>query len=241
MVIIGRLLRLENWRLETRDWRLIERQDDILLLAQRRKMYTSKLYREEDRRKIIEFLKQNEFAIVVAYDGEKPTASHLLVEVFEESERIFINGHMSRANLLWKTFERDADVLTIFHGAHTYISPTWYNHVNVPTWNYQAVHVYGKPRIIEDYDEAFQILKGLTRRHEETSHYSLESLPQDFVKKQIKGIVAFQIEVTRFDANYKLSQNRDDEDYRNIVAKLEEREDDMSHGVAEAMRNNRQE
>ncbi len=203
-------------------------------------MYTPKLYREEDRAKIIEFLKQNEFAILVTYDGEKPTASHLLVEVFEEGERIFINGHMSRANPLWKTFEKNAETLTIFHGPHTYISPTWYNHVNVPTWNYQAVHVYGKTRIVEDYDEAYHILKRLTDRHETTAHYKIETLPQDFVAKEIKGVVAFQIEVTRFDANYKLSQNRDNEDYQNIIANLEGREDEMSHGVAEAMRNKRQ-
>ncbi|MFN8402242.1 MAG: FMN-binding negative transcriptional regulator [Anaerolineales bacterium] len=199
-------------------------------------MYTSKLYREEDRAKIIEFMRQNEFAVVVSYDGGKPTASHLLVEVFEEGERIFINGHMSRVNPLWKTFERDEEVLTIFHGPHTYISPTWYNHVNVPTWNYQAVHVYGKTRIVEDYDEAYQILKRLVDRHETASHYKMETLPQDFVAKEIKGIVAFQIEVTRIEANYKLSQNRNDEDYRNIVAQLDAREDEMSHGVADAMK-----
>ena len=203
-------------------------------------MYTPKLYREEDREKIIEFMRQNEFAVLVAYDGEKPTASHLLVEVFEEGGRIFINGHMSRVNPLWKTFEKNAEVLAIFHGPHTYISPTWYNHVNVPTWNYQAVHVYGKLRIVEDYDEAYQILKRLTDRHETASHYKLETLPQDFVAKEIKGIVAFQIEVTKIEANYKLSQNRNDEDYQNIVEMLEEREDEMSHEVAEAMKSNRQ-
>ena len=203
-------------------------------------MYTPKLYREEDRAKIIKFLRQNEFAILVTYDGEKQTASHLLVEIFEEGEKLFINGHMSRANPLWKTFEKNAEVLAIFHGPHTYISPTWYNHVNVPTWNYQAVHVYGKLRIVEDYDEAYQILKRLTDRHETASHYKLETLPQDFVAKEIKGIVAFQIEVTKIEANYKLSQNRNDEDYQNIVEMLEEREDEMSHEVAEAMKSNRQ-
>ena len=203
-------------------------------------MYTPKLYREEDREKIIEFMRQNEFVVLVTYDGEKPTASHLLVEIFEEGEKLFINGHMSRANPLWKTFEKNAEVLAIFHGPHTYISPTWYNHVNVPTWNYQAVHVYGKLRIVEDYDEAYQILKRLTDRHETASHYKLETLPQDFVAKEIKGIVAFQIEVTKIEANYKLSQNRNDEDYQNIVERLEEREDEMSHEVAEAMKSNRQ-
>ncbi len=202
-------------------------------------MYTPKLYREEDRAKIIEFMRQNEFAILVTYDGDKPTASHLLVEIFEDGERLFINGHMSRANPLWKTFEMNAEVLVIFHGPHTYISPTWYNHVNVPTWNYQAAHVYGKPRIIENYNEAYQLLKRLTDRHEMTNHYKLETLPLDFVEKEIKGIVAFQIEVTKIEANYKLSQNRNDEDYRNIVAKLDAREDEMSHGVAEAMKEKR--
>lgn len=202
-------------------------------------MYTPKLYREEDRAKIVEFMRQNEFAILVTYDGEKPTASHLLVEVFEEGEQIFINGHMSRTNPLWKTFEENEEVLTIFHGPHTYISPTWYNHVNVPTWNYQAVHVYGKPRIVEEHDEAYQILKRLVDRYEAASHYKMETLPQDFVAKEIKGIAAFQIEATRIEANYKLSQNRNDEDYRNIVVQLEAREDEMSHGVAEAMKKQR--
>ena len=202
-------------------------------------MYISKLYREEDREKILEFIRQNEFATLVTYDGEKPTASHLLMEVMEDGEQLFVNGHMSKANPLWKTFEKNAEVLVIFQGAHTYISPTWYNHVNVPTWNYQAVHVYGSPRIISDHDETYNLLEKLIERHEAKSQYKLETLPQDFVEKEMKGIVAFQIEVTRIEANYKLSQNRDDEDYHNVIARLNERDDEMSHGVAEAMKSQR--
>jgi transcriptional regulator len=199
-------------------------------------MHIPKLYREEDREKVLEFLRQNEFATLVTYDGEKPTASHLLMEVVEDGEKLFVNGHMSRANPLWKTFDKNPEVLVIFQGPHTYISPTWYNHVNVPTWNYQAVHVYGKPRIVTEDDEARTLLKGLIARHEANSQYRLETLPQDFVEKEIKGIVAVQIEVTRIEANYKLSQNRGDEDYHNIVKRLEERTDELSHGVAQAMR-----
>lgn len=202
-------------------------------------MYTPKLYREEDSNKILEFLQQNEFATVVCYDGERPVASHLLVEALEEGEKLFINGHMSKANPLWKTFEKNAEVLVIFQGAHTYISPTWYNHVNVPTWNYQSVHVYGAPRIITDHDEAYSLLKRLIARHEMESHYNMETLPQDFVEKEMKGIIAFQVDATRLDANYKLSQNRNDEDYQNIISKLEERTDDLSHDVAGAMKKQR--
>ena len=106
------------------------------------------------------------------------------------------------------------------HGAALLVGDrtmTWYNHVNVPTWNYQSVHVYGKPRIITEYDEAYDVLKRLVNRYETGSHYNMETLPQDFVEKEIKGIVAFQIEVTRVEANYKLSQNRKDEDHANII------------------------
>ena len=202
-------------------------------------MYTPKLYREEDRVKILEFLRQNEFATLVTYDGEKPTASHLLMEVVEDGEQLFVNGHMSKVNPLWKTLENNPEVLVIFQGPHTYISPTWYNHVNVPTWNYQAVHVYGSPRIISERDETYALLSRLVSRHEGGTKYRLETLPRDFVEREMKGIVAFQIEVARIEANYKLSQNRDDEDYHNIVSHLEEREDEISHGVAEAMKKQR--
>jgi len=201
-------------------------------------MYISKLYREENREKILEFLQQNDFATLVSYGGERPVASHLLVEVIEEGEKLFVNGHMSKANSLWKTFESDREVLVIFQGALTYISPTWYNHVNVPTWNYQSVHVYGKPRTLEQ-NEAYSVLKRLIDRYEKNSPYSMETLPPDFVEKEMKGIVAFQIEAARIDANYKLSQNRNDEDYQSIVTHLEERTDELSHGVADAMKGNR--
>ena len=172
---------------------------------------------------------------MVTYDGEKPAASHLLTEVVEDGENLLINGHMAKANPLWKTFEKNPEVLLIFHGPHTYISPTWYNHINVPTWNYQAVHVYGQPRIVTDPEEFHAILSRLVARHETGSSYRLESLPPDFVANNMKGIVGFQIEVTRIEANYKLSQNRDDADYQNIVQQLHSREDEMSHQLAEAM------
>jgi len=203
-------------------------------------MYISKLYREEDRTKIVEFLKQNEFATLVTYDRVKPVASHLLMEVIEDGDKLLINGHMSKANPLWKTFEKNPEVLVIFQGPHTYISPTWYNHVNVPTWNYQSVHVYGNPRILTDREEIYEMLSRLIARNEGNPSYRMETLPPDFVEKEMKGIVAFQVDVTRIEANYKLSQNRDDESYRSIVSHLDEREDEMSHGVAEAMRKQRQ-
>lgn len=161
------------------------------------------------------------------------------MEVVEDGERVNIYSHMSRANPLWKLFESDREVLVIFQGPHTYISATWYDHVNVPTWNYISVHAYGRPSLVIDHDEMYALLSRLVERHEVDHTYRMETLPQDFVEKEMKGIAAFKIEVTRMEAAFKLSQNRNNTDYQNIIIELEKRADELSTQVAQAMRKNR--
>ncbi len=201
-------------------------------------MYIPAQFREDDHQKIIAFLKQNNFPAIVSYDGAKPIATHAPVEITEdENGKMIIYGHFSRANPQWKTFGQQ-QILLIFQGAHTYISARWYNHVNVPTWNYLMVHVYGTVRMIEG-DELYALLSRLVRQHESTSSYRLESLPQDFVQKEMKGVVGFAIDVTLIEAGYKLSQNRNDEDYENIARQLDKRSDENSAKVARAMREKR--
>jgi transcriptional regulator len=202
-------------------------------------MYSPKLYREEDRQKILEFIRQNDFATLVLFDGEKPVASHLMLEVIEDGEQVNIYSHMSRANPLWKLFESNRAALVIFQGPHTYISATWYDHVNVPTWNYISVHAYGHPSLVTDHDEMCRLFSRLVERHESHSEYRVETLPQDFVEKEMKGIAAFKIEVARLEAAFKLSQNRNDTDHQNIVIELEKRADELSAQVAQAMRKKR--
>ncbi len=201
-------------------------------------MYTPKLYREEDREKIIEFLKQNNFPVVVSHDGEELVATHLPVEIIAgEGDALTILGHMSRANPQWKSFG-EQEVLLIFQGAHTYISPRWYNHVNVPTWNYMMVHIYGRVQAVEG-EELHLLLSQLVGSHEAGTSYRLENLPEDFVQKEMKGVFGFALNVTRIDAGYKLSQNRDDEDHENIICELEKRGDENSKEVAKGMQEKR--
>jgi transcriptional regulator len=202
-------------------------------------LYIPTLYREEDREKILAFLKQNNFPAIVSFDGEKPIATHAPVEVAEdENGKVTIYAHISRANPQWKTFG-EQEILLIFQGAHTYISPRWYNHVNVPTWNYMMIHVYGNVRLLQG-DELFALFSRLVHNHETNTQYSLESLPQGFVQKEMKGTVGFAIDVTRIEAGYKLSQNRNDEDHENIVRELDNRKDEVSVKVARAMREKRE-
>ena len=182
------------------------------------RVYIPKLYREGDRETILSFLRQNDFPALVTYDGQKPVATHLPVEVIEGKEGMTVYGHMARANPQWKSFDGQ-EALLIFQGPHTYISPRWYNHINVPTWNYMIIHVYGKVREVEG-DELYSLLSRLVKKHEPDTSYRLEGLPPDFVEKEIRGVAGFAMDVRRIEAAYKLSQNRNDEDYENVIREL---------------------
>jgi len=199
-------------------------------------MYIPKHHHETDEAVLEAFIREHAFGVVVAYDGHAPTASHIPLELAHNPEgQRWLIGHVARANPLWRALKPEAEVLVIFSGPHTYISPRWYNHVNVPTWNYQAVHVYGKPHLLAEPEEARAALKRLVDRYEAGGLYRLDDLPPDLVRRQLNGIVAFRIAVERIEASFKLSQNRDDADQANIIAELLKRDDPDSHAIAELM------
>jgi transcriptional regulator len=203
-------------------------------------MYVSHAYREEDLTKVADFLREHDFATLVLTQDGLPVASHLLTEFETPPDGTWlVNGHMARANKLWKAFDTGQEVLLIFGGPNTYISPTWYNHLNVPTWNYIAVHLYGTPRVMDGGPELNDILSRLIKRYETRSDYRMENLPPDFREKEMRGAVGFQVKVTRVDANFKLSQNRNDEDHASILRQLEARGDEQSVAIAKEMKKNR--
>jgi len=201
-------------------------------------MYIPKLFREQEKDIILDFLQKNNFAAIVSFDGEKIVATHLPTEVVEEENGgLTIFSHMARSNPQWKSFSGQ-EVLLIFQGPNTYISPRWYGHVNVPTWNYTIIHLYGYVREIEGA-ELHSLLSRLVRNHESQTNYRLETLPPDFVSREMAGVYGFAVSVDRMDAGYKLSQNRNDADHHNIVTELEKRGDENSVQIAAAMRVNR--
>ena len=207
-------------------------------------MYVPGHFRETDQRAIDAFIRRHDFATLVSWDGERPVASHLLLEFERRGEgSACLYGHMSRANPQWKSFDGEREVLAIFSGAHSYVSAGWYGHVNVPTWNYQAAHVYGIPRVVTDSGELKAMLKRLVDRHESeqgaTPPYRMEALPGEFVDKELRGIAGFKIQVTRVEVAFKLSQNRNERDHSNVIAELEKRGDDASVAIARAMRETR--
>lgn len=207
-------------------------------------MYLPKYYRETDGAKIAQFIRQNSLATLVSCDRQLPVATHLPLELVEgEHGERFLNGHFARANEQWRTFETGIEVLAIFAGPDAYVSARWYNHVNVPTWNYMVVHAYGKPRLVTDHDELYAMLKSMVDNYEANAvtaqPYKLENLPPDFVEKEMRGIVGFQIKINRLDAKFKLSQNRRQPDYDNVIAELQRSADRSSREIAQAMLANR--
>lgn len=143
---------------------------------------------------------------------------------------------MAYGNPQWRTFETAEDVLVIFQGPHSYISSSWYEHENVPTWNYQAVHVYGKAVILTE-DELKQDLTWLLQKYEKHRKNPVlwENLSPQLLEKELKGIVGFKIKIQEVQAVDKLSQNRNEADYQNIIHKLYEEKTMNSHQVAKVM------
>lgn len=200
-------------------------------------MYVPKLYSVTDEAVINDFIRQNNFAVVVSADENNvPVATHLPLElmVTATGERR-LAGHFAKADAHWRALTPEKTVLVIFSGPHTYISPRWYDHPNVPTWNYMTVHAYGHARLIEDEAEVLAHLTRMVSRYEaQPSTYKLEKQPPKVIQ-QVQGVAAFELAVTRVEAKFKLSQNRRTGDYANIITQLKLRGDALSHQVAEAM------
>lgn len=200
-------------------------------------MYIPELYKNENADEIKNFIKNNSFGILVNQTDGKLWGTHIPLELetnFQEKEVLF--GHLSKENPQGKSFENNNEVLAIFNGPHAYISSSWYDHENVPTWNYIAVHVYGKVRIIEGEEMLFA-MKKLVDKYESASKnpVRIENLSAETMN-QIKGITAFEIEITEIQAVKKLSQNRDDKNHNTIISELEKRNDGNSCAIAKAMK-----
>jgi len=200
-------------------------------------MYVPKKFEAPSLEAVEQFVKENGFATLVGFDKGIPIATHTPLMISEDSDgdRKLV-GHISAANPQVKCFDGTQEMMAVFMEHHTYISSSWYDHVNVPTWNYIGVHIYGKVSKIEG-DDLYKFLDDLTKKYEGDSPtaFKVESMPKDMLHREMKGIVGFEMEVTNVEASYKLSQNRDDKNYFEIIKKLEERGDEFSLKIAAEM------
>lgn len=198
-------------------------------------MYIPAANRVDDKTRINSFIQANGFATVVTQTNGRLCASHLPV-LFDEAEKGHgvLRSHMARANEQWRHFESSEEVLCIFHGPHSYISPSSYvMQETVPTWNYAVVHVYGLAKIVEDAALLRQIVTDTTTKYE--SHRPIPwkiTLPEAALAAMLNAIVGFTVQITKIEAKFKLGQNRSQADQSGMLRDLLASPDPASQQLA---------
>lgn len=203
-------------------------------------MYIPKAFEVKDKDKIFNFVKDNSFGILFSQDGSQPFATHLPFLLEEKSgENSILTSHMAKSNPHWKTLN-NKEVLVVFSGPHSYISPIWYQEPNtVSTWNYVAVHIYGKVKIIENEKRLLEILEQTVRFYEGKYGEDAEMPKNDpFIQGLMKGIVGFELEINRIEGKWKLNQNHSIERQFNTIEGLRKTSDQNANAIANLMEEN---
>ncbi|WP_159637101.1 FMN-binding negative transcriptional regulator [Sphingobacterium composti Ten et al. 2007 non Yoo et al. 2007] len=199
-------------------------------------MYIPKINKVEDRGEILSFMKRFSFATIITSKNNYPVATHLPFVVEERRDDIFLISHFAKANPHWEDIEEN-EVLVIFTEPHAYISTDNYEkETNVPTWNYMAIHTYGKGKIVSD-DKKYDAVKAMILSFDSSYQKQWENLAIDYKEKMMNGIVAFEIEVTNIEAKFKLSQNRSIREKQNIIQSLSNSNNTSENLIADYMRN----
>ncbi|MCB2407285.1 FMN-binding negative transcriptional regulator [Hymenobacter lucidus] len=171
-------------------------------------MYIPANFQLTDQAQAVAFMQRYSFATLVSIDQQLPIASHLPFSVAAEGSRVRLTSHLARANPQWKSWAGQ-DVLVIFTEPHAYISPSLYDkRESVPTWDYIAVHAYGQVRPLDSEADTARALQQLIATYEPAYQAQWDSLPESYKVGMMRGIVAFEVEVTSLQGQQKLSQNK---------------------------------
>jgi transcriptional regulator len=205
-------------------------------------MYVPEAFKVVDEGEIQAFIQRYAFATIVSSPTTGLVVTHVPVVVRHETTGLVVVGHVARANPHWRVMDGSVECLAMFHGPHSYVSPTWYaNSPAVPTWNYAVVHAYGKPRFREEGPFIETLLGELVDRYE--SHraepWRIEDQPSDFRDQMLARIVGFEMPVLRIEAKFKVGQNRRLEDRAGTIAGLEREKSFEGIALAEFMRAHR--
>ena len=192
-------------------------------------MYTPPHFQLTDTQAVLRLLREHPLGVLVTHGPEGLDANHIPFEYDPAHGPLgTLTGHVARANPLWQQCRDGADVLVVFRGVEGYISPNWYpsklaTHRQVPTWNYEVVHVHGRLAVRDDERFVRGVVARLTRAHEATQPqpWKMGDAPPDYLDAMLRAIVGIEIAVTRLEGKAKLSQNKDAADRLGAVAALQ--------------------
>ena len=200
-------------------------------------MYIPKHNQLEDRAALLAYMRAYSFAALASAGPAGLMATHLPFVIEEQDGRITLLAHMARANPQWRDFAAAAEALVIFMQPHAYVSPRLYDsRQNVPTWNYVAVHAYGRPELIEERAAKLELQRKLIRQHDAAFLEQMAGLPDSYLDAKLAAIVSFSIAVTRIEARYKLSQDKNPAERERIARELEASGDSVAAATARLMR-----
>lgn len=200
-------------------------------------MYVPKHFQFEDYTEQVEFMKEYSFATIVSIKNNIPIATQLPFQINEHADKLFLSSHFAVANEQASGIA-DSASLVIFSEPHAYISPMHYDkEESVPTWDYIAVHAYGTARIIDNEDEKTEVLEQMIKSYDSDYLTQWQGLSERFKKGMMRGIVAFELEVTDLQGQKKTSQNKAPGERERIATHLEKGGNSVEKSIAKSIRN----
>jgi transcriptional regulator len=200
-------------------------------------VYVPEYNRIKDKAVALTFMRNHPFAILVSNSEGVPFATHIPVLVLERGDQVVLAGHVAKANPHWKLLEQEPETLVIFHGPHAYISPSLYESPeSVPTWNYAAVHVYGRATVFSEAQRLREILLETFRTFDAAYLDQWTGMREEYRSGMLKHIVGFEIAADRLEGKFKLSQNRTKRDQSNVIQSLQENKHSTIREVALLMK-----
>lgn len=202
-------------------------------------MYIPKANQQTDLPTLLGFMRAYNFATLVSQADGVPAATHLPVTITQRGETVVCHGHFAKANPQWRSLG-DQTALLMFSGPHAYISPRLYEQTeSVPTWNYIAVHAYGRVRLMDsatEQDAVLRVISDLIAQHEPSYQAQWDGLSEKYRHGMLQGVVGFELVVERLEGKEKLSQNRSLTDQRTVSEALLKSPDSDYRAVGAAMR-----
>jgi transcriptional regulator len=199
-------------------------------------MYIPEFNRVRDHAETVSFIRENPFAILVSASESGPFATHIPILTRETDNQLVLHGHMAKANPHCALLQNGEESLAIFHGPHAYISPRLYeSRESVPTWNYAAVHVYGRTRAVTEPERLLEETREIINAFDPSYFEQWSGLSDKFRTGMLKHIVGFEMVATRIEAKFKISQNRSKADQAAVIASLAQSGDLAVSGIAKLM------
>jgi transcriptional regulator len=205
-------------------------------------MYTPDHFRVDDLPQMHALMRARPLSALVSTGPAGLYATHLPTVLKNDGPHGTIECHLARANPHWKDLAEGNEALMIFQGPEGYITPNWYpskalHGKVVPTWNYAVVHAYGRPEVMKDKDWLRRHVAELTAQQEasEAQPWALSDAPDSYIDVMLRGIVGFRFAITRLEGKWKMSQNREAEDRKGVVAGLQARASGEDREIADAV------